>query len=240
MNDLNNSIDHLDPKADRHLLRRIIGAYDSALVRAYCHCRFLIININILHILGLCMKGKMRILDIGCGFGLFGCYFAARYPGIQYHGLDLNENRMKAATLAAQRLGLTNARFECRDARSLNLHEMYDAVIMIDLMHHLPLEGKRHVFRTVQDHLAPGGCLIIKDVMRRPAYKLFFTWALDVLMTKSFEMWYWNPRDFREAVDPAFSVNLYPISDWLPYPHIVYLFDSATAPPAESFAASPS
>lgn len=51
-----------------------------------------------------------------------------------------------------------------------------------------------------------------------------FTWLLDVLMTRSFDMWYWDPQTYRDAVDPAFDVETYPISDWLPYPHIVYLF----------------
>lgn len=54
------------------------------------------------------MRGKRRVLDIGCGFGLFGCYFSAVYPEISYHGYDLNPARIDMARLAAQRLGLAN------------------------------------------------------------------------------------------------------------------------------------
>src|SRR5215211_5835059 len=81
-------------KEHRRLLRRIIDAYDSRIVRAYCFFRFIIININMLHILSLCMRGKTRILEIGCGFGLFGCYFGARNPRLEYHGIDLSEGRI--------------------------------------------------------------------------------------------------------------------------------------------------
>jgi len=74
----------------RRLLRRIIRAYDSLLVRAYCVVRFQIINLNMLHILSLCLRGRTRVLEVGCGFGLFGCYFAARDSRGLYHlRLDL-------------------------------------------------------------------------------------------------------------------------------------------------------
>ena len=70
----------IDIEADRRraraehqaLLRRIIAVYDSPVIRAYCTIRFLIINIDILQIIGLGMRDKRRVLEIGCGFGLFG------------------------------------------------------------------------------------------------------------------------------------------------------------------------
>ena len=65
----------------------------------------------------------------------------------------------------------------------------------------------------------------MKDVTRRPAWKLFFTWALDAIMTRGFDMWYWDPHQVRSAVHPAFGMEVYPVSDVLPYPHVVYLFE---------------
>lgn len=208
----------------RNLLRSIIGAYDSLIVRAYSFIRFVIININILHILHLSMKGKKRVLEIGCGFGLFGCYFALRDPEIRYHGIDVNEGRIEMARAAASRLGITNARFETGDARgALNLDDEYDAILMMDLLHHLPAEGKENVLESVTSRLSDDGRLVIKEITRRPRWKLFFTWLLDVLMTRGFDMWYWDPADVRSALGPGFDLEIYPIADWLPYPHVVYL-----------------
>lgn len=219
----------------RRLLRRIIRAYDSTLVRVYCVIRFQIINLNMLHILSLALRGKTRVLEVGCGFGLFGCYFSARDPRVVWHGLDLNSGRIEMARTAAERLGLRNTRFSVADAREhLELDETYDAVVMMDLLHHIPDESKRQLLDLVLSRLAPGGVLIIKDVTRRPAWKLFFTWLLDVAMTRGFEMWYWTPAQFRNAIDPGFEMEAYPISDWLPYPHIVYLVSAPmTSPSAE-------
>ena len=209
----------------RALLRRIIAAYKSRLVRAYCYVRFIIININMLHILSLCMRGKRRVLEIGCGFGLFGCYFAARNGNLRYHGIDINAGRIDMARSAARDLGLQNVRFDCSDARGdLDLETQYDVIIMMDLMHHLSDEAKANLLRTVLPRLAPDGRVIFKEINRKPAWKLFFTWLLDVLMTGGFDMWYWSPRQFRTAMDSSFALEIYPISDWLPYPHVVYLF----------------
>lgn len=210
----------------RRLLRRIIKAYDSRVVRAYSVVRFQIINLNMLHILSLCLRGKKRVLEVGCGFGLFGCYFAARDPRVQWHGLDLSAGRIDMARSAAARLGLANVQFSVADAREALEFEddNYDAVVMMDLIHHIPDPSKKQLLDAVLARLAPGGVLIIKDVTRRPRWKMAFTWLLDVAVTRGFDMWYWSPAQFRNAIDERFEMEAYPIHDWLPYPHIVYVF----------------
>ena len=211
----------------RRLLRRIIQAYDSTLVRAYCVIRFQIINLNMLHVLSLCLRGKRRVLEIGCGFGLFGCYFAARDRRVQWTGLDLDAGRIDMARKASARLGLNNTDFAVADAREhLNINERFDAIVMMDLLHHIPDDAKRQLLDTVLDRLAPDGVLIIKDVTRRPWWKMAFTWILDVLMTRGVDMWYWSPEQFRKVIDGRFGMETYPIHDWLPYPHIVYVINS--------------
>jgi 2-polyprenyl-3-methyl-5-hydroxy-6-metoxy-1,4-benzoquinol methylase len=105
------SRDNLSFRNYEQLLTHIVEAYDSRVIRVYSKVRFAIININILHILALCLRGKRRILDVGCGFGLFGCYFSALYPEISYCGLDLDSKRINMANQAAKRLDLNNATF---------------------------------------------------------------------------------------------------------------------------------
>jgi SAM-dependent methyltransferase len=211
------------------LLSRIVETFDSRLVRIYCKARFLIININILHILALCLRGKSRVLDIGCGFGLFGCYFSALHPEISYCGFDLNPRRVAMARKAASKLGLKNATFHCGDARQLDIDDQFDAIMMLDLMHHINDDSKRILVKTCADHLAADGRLIIKDVTTHPIFKIGFTWALDVIMTRGFEMWYWGEREFHTLFSKYFNrVDTFPLTDWLPYPHIVYLCENST------------
>lgn len=52
--------------------------------------------------------------------------------------------------------------------------------------------------------------------------------ALDALMTRGFDMWYWDEQQFHTRLRPHFSrIETYPIADWLPYPHIVYLCENS-------------
>lgn len=225
-------------------LEEIVRAYDSWIIRNYCRARFVIININILHILSLCLRKKQRVLDIGCGFGLFGCYFAKLYPDISYLGIDSDPQRVKMANLAARRLGLENAVFEHGDARDLTLGAQFDAIMMVDLMHHIDDASKRSLLETCVNHLDPEGALIIKDVTTHPFAGIAFTWVLDVLMTQGFDMWYWNETQFHSALGEHFGrIDTFPISDWLPYPHIAYLADGLKRPLGlltEAYRGSPS
>lgn len=219
----NRSINLL-PYDYKRFLSQIVDAYDSTIIRAYCKARFMIININILQMLGLCLRGKRRILDVGCGFGLFGCYFAAMYPEIQYKGYDLNPERINKAQNAAKKLGLNNVEFACGDARDLEINDEFDAIFMVDLLHHIDDEAKANLLETCAAHLAEDGRLVIKDVTTHPFPKIAFTWALDVLMTHGFDMWFRNEKFFYDTLSQHFNrVEMYPIVDWLPYPHVIYL-----------------
>jgi 2-polyprenyl-3-methyl-5-hydroxy-6-metoxy-1,4-benzoquinol methylase len=211
----------------KKFLSSIVDVYDSTLIRAYCKARFTIININILQMLALCLRGKRRILDVGCGFGLFGCYFSAMYPEISYCGYDLDAGRIEQATRAAAKLGLKNVEFHCGDARDLQIDDEYDAVMMVDLLHHIDDAAKQNLIEICASHLADDGRLIIKDVTTHPFPKIAFTWALDVLMTRGFEMWFRDEKHFYELFSKHFNrVEMYPIVDWLPYPHVIYLCEN--------------
>jgi hypothetical protein len=44
-------------------------------------------------------------------------------------------------------------------------------------------------------------------------------------------MWYWDEERFYAALRGSFNrIDNYPIADWLPYPHIVYLCENVEPP----------
>lgn len=218
----------MDLAGRQQVTQRIISAYPPGLVRGYARARFTIINSTILNMLGLALRGRRRIVEIGCGFGLFGCYFSSLDPEVEYHGFDIDAGRIAMAQAAAAKLGLTRARFEIGDARApLALGSGHDAVLMMDLLHHVPDTTKRELLSAVTNALAPGGLLVIKDIVPRPWPKLAFTWILDVLMTQGFDMWYWDEGRFAAALPGGWTLESYPMGDWLPYPHVLMLGQQA-------------
>jgi 2-polyprenyl-3-methyl-5-hydroxy-6-metoxy-1,4-benzoquinol methylase len=230
--DLREELFSAAPYEHKKIISCIIDAYDSRIIRAYCKSRFTIININMLDIFFLGLQGKNRLLEVGCGFGLFGCYLATLNPRLVYRGYDLNPRRIEMANLAAARLGLDNVTFHCADARELNVEEQFDSAMFVDLMHHVDDQTKNRLLTMVAERLTPEATLIIKDVTTHPSFKIGFTWALDVLMTQGFDMHYWNESQFHGLLHRHFkSIKTLPIVDWLPYPHIVYICDSPIGSP---------
>jgi SAM-dependent methyltransferase len=201
----------------------VIDCYDVSLVRAYCRVRFRIINRQFLDEIGQYLPTHGHVLEVGCGFGLFGLYFARCYPGLSFVGVDLDGERVRMARRAAARLGVTNAVFHQGDARDLGLDQEFDAVYLLDVLHHVPVEEVRGILTHLRDHLGPRGALLIKDVDDRPWLPMAFTWLLDVLMTRGRLPHYWDPSRMVTLLRSlGFQVFCHSVRDVLPYPHRVF------------------
>lgn len=205
-------------------VRSVIGAYDDWIVRGYCWGRFGILRQRFLDEIGQYLPARGRVLDIGCGFGLFSLYYATVRPDLTLHGLDRNPRRIEMARAAAARLGLANARYEVGDARDFRGGEMFDAAYMLDIVHHVPPEAVRPLLEQLAKVLPAGGRLVIKDVDSRPAYKRWFTHALDRVMDPRSPVRYWSGDELQPLIEEVgFRVYRHLMVDFLPYPHVLYV-----------------
>jgi 2-polyprenyl-3-methyl-5-hydroxy-6-metoxy-1,4-benzoquinol methylase len=209
----------------RAAIRSIIDNQPSWIVRAYSRVRFSILHQEILDQIGQYFRAQARILDLGCGFGLFSLYYALTGPGRDIVGVDRNAARIDMANSCARALGVRNVRYVAQDALEFRGKESFDAIYMLDLIHHLPREQVRPFLAELRSILRPGGLLVIKDVAHRPHYKRLFTLALDRAMVGLHEaIYYWPPDDLVELVQGlGFDVKRHPIKDILPYPHMLYV-----------------
>jgi SAM-dependent methyltransferase len=205
-------------------MRRIVRAYDDPIIRAYCTIRFMILRQRFLFEIGQYLPASGRLLDLGCGFGLFALYFAMRSPTISVHGFDLNERRIQAARRAAAVLGLQNVQFEVADATAFRFVEPIAAAYMLDLIHHIPVASVRPLMETIAANLTPGGRLLVKDIEPANSCKLAFTWVLDKMMDYKAPVRYWAPQEVQPLLESiGFTVYQHRMIDYLPYPHILYI-----------------
>lgn len=214
------------PMAQRRKhLRRMVGVYPSLMLRTYCRIRLLIMGPRFLDVIGRYLPDRGDVLEIGCGFGLSGLYFAGLHPDRVIHGYDLDEGRVATAAAAAESLGLTNASFAFGDAADLTLERRFDAAYAIDIIHHLPREAVPRFLENIHERLQPGGRFLIKDVDHTPAYKRWVSWITDRVMVGWDEpLYYWPVAELRTALQRAgFTVRTYPMPDILPYPHVLYV-----------------
>ena len=202
----------------------IVGAYDDWIVRAYCWGRFWILRQRFLDEVGQYLPRRGRVLDLGCGFGLFSLYYASVHPSIEVEGIDLNARRIAMARDAAARLGLTNVRYEVGNATEFRGGRAFDAAYMLDIIHHIPPDTVRPLLDQLLRVLPVGGRLLIKDVDSSPAWKRWFTHALDRLMDPRAPVRYWSAAELQGLLEEVgFTVYRHLMVDILPYPHILYV-----------------
>jgi len=206
-------------------ISRIIRAYDDWIVRSYSRCRFLIMRERFLDEIGQYLPLEGRVLDVGCGFGLFSLYYASTRRGLHIDGFDLNGSRIALAQRAAERLNVRNVRYEVRDARSVETRiDGYAAAYMLDIIHHIPFEAAEPLLRRVAASLRVGGVLLVKDVDTRPAYKRLFTRALDWVIDPAAPVRYWKASEMQALLEKVgFCVRRHQMKDLLPYPHVLYI-----------------
>jgi 2-polyprenyl-3-methyl-5-hydroxy-6-metoxy-1,4-benzoquinol methylase len=102
--------------------------------------------------------------------------------------------------------------------------EHFDAVYMLDIVHHISAEAVGPLLDQVAKVLPEGGLLLIKDVDRTPAYKRWFTLALDKVMDPGTPVRYWGSEELTALLsESGFAVRRHLMVDFLPYPHILYI-----------------
>jgi 2-polyprenyl-3-methyl-5-hydroxy-6-metoxy-1,4-benzoquinol methylase len=211
-------------RAPAKAIRDIVGSYDDLVIRMYSRVRFTILRQIFLEEIGQYLPRNGRILDLGCGFGLFSLYFASLGPERRITGIDQNERRVALARASAERLGLSNVDYHVGDGLDWNSGESFDAIYLLDLVHHLPKESVPGFLERLRGRLRPGGVLVLKDIENRPWWKVMFTLALDRLMVGTEPIHYWSPTELAGVLEGlGFQVVRHRMRDFLPYPHIVYV-----------------
>lgn len=191
--------------------------------RTYATIRFSILRPKLLSVMDLLLPDEGRILDIGCGFGLFAAYFAQTQPARRIVGVDPDVKRIEMARHVAKQIGLADNTFYAEDARTASLDGQYAGAYVLDVMHHIPEHEQVALLERLRDQLLPRGVLVIKDITTEPKFGLEFTRLLDRLMIGWEEpLYYRHHRDWAAILTKlGFHVRMVRVPDVLPYPHVV-------------------
>ena len=192
--------------------------------RAYANVRFSILRPKLLSVMDLLLPDEGRILDVGCGFGLFASYFGQMQPRRRIVGVDPNARRIELARRVAGSVGLGGREsFHVGDVRDAELVGPFEGIYVLDVMHHIPEADQLPVLERLRDLLVPGGVLVIKDITTEPHYQLLFTKLLDRVMVGMNEpLAYRHHRAWGELLASlGFKVRMVRVPDVLPYPHVV-------------------
>jgi SAM-dependent methyltransferase len=100
-----------------------------------------------------------RILDAGCGKGVFTFAAARAFPQALVVGADSSSELVQRNRMLAERLGIKNIRFETQDLMRLDAQQAYDLIIATDILEHV--ENDRGLLRRFFEALRKDGRLVL-------------------------------------------------------------------------------
>lgn len=117
---------------------------------------------------------KSQILDIGCGTGPLLFHLLGLGKVRSGLGIDVSKDAIALANQTWQRLQSENVgvtmNFGTPEEGQDNAQK-WDVVLMIDVIHHIPVEQQKEFLFQAMHKVAPGGIFVYKDMCRRPWWK---------------------------------------------------------------------
>jgi len=122
-----------------------------------------------------------RILEIGCGHGLFSAYAALAEPGRDVLGVDIDVDKIGYGAAAAEGVdGL-----ELRVAPDGAVPDgPWDAVVVVDVLYLLPADAQRRLLTEAVARLAPSGVVVVKEMGTTPRWKARWNTFQETLSVK--------------------------------------------------------
>ncbi|MBO9555659.1 class I SAM-dependent methyltransferase [Cellulomonas sp.] len=122
-----------------------------------------------------------RVLEIGCGHGLFSAYAALAAPGREVLGVDIDADKVAHGRAAVQGV----KRLELDVAPDGAVPEgPWDAVVVVDVLYLLPAQAQRRLLTEAASRLAPEGVLVIKEMGTTPRWKARWNTFQETLSVK--------------------------------------------------------
>ena len=144
-----------------------------------------------------------RMLEIGCGHGLFAGYAALSEPGRTVVGVDIDAGKIACARAAARQLdrGPDEGRLTFDRAESGAVPPgPWDGIAVIDMLYLLPRAQQRVLLSEAIAELAPGGVLVIKEMGTVPRWKVRLNTWQETISVRLLHLTAGSAFDF---VDPA-------------------------------------
>jgi 2-polyprenyl-3-methyl-5-hydroxy-6-metoxy-1,4-benzoquinol methylase len=164
----------------------------------------------------------LPLLDIGCGIGLLGQYLYAQGCLRQYLGVDHDPRKIAAGQRALGRAGLESL-LQLRCADGTTAASVQGHVALLDVLHYLPEVRQRALLDHAIHQLAPGGMLIVRNVLREPNWRYQVTRVAEFFLRISGWMrigaqHYPSADELRAPLEAAgLQVVIRPLHGHLPY-----------------------
>lgn len=161
-----------------------------------------------------------RILDMGCSSGHFTTALQNTYPDAQITGIDLSAQMLRHALRTANANGW-NWKLYQRLAEDCGFPDnSFDLVASFIILHEMPADAIRKLFKEAFRVCAPGGDMIMSDVTRYKDMDKLGVWRADRLATFGGEP-FWRESASLDLAEIASEAGFVDVKAEGIYPHVV-------------------
>jgi len=202
-------------------ISNITKLYSSFSDKLYIYLRYIILPF---YLIEKYIPKKGKIVDIGCGHGAFSIYLALKEKSREIIGLDFNKKRIESANKAAS--NLKNVKFYSKDFIKDPAITKTEAIILIDLLHHVPYNTQKDLLEDCFKKIKKGGELIIKDISDKPRWKYYHNYLHDKLLSGQTDLFFIQPKKVKNLLtEVGFRIKINSkkinVSIINPYPHYI-------------------
>ena len=116
-------------------------------------------NMLQLYIERLDIKNNQKILDLGCGWGSFSLYAAAKFPNSTFVAVSNSNDQIEFINNTAAARSLENIKAIKQDMNNLSLDESFDRIISIEMFEHMRNYGA--LLKKLRNHLHNDGKMFV-------------------------------------------------------------------------------
>jgi 2-polyprenyl-3-methyl-5-hydroxy-6-metoxy-1,4-benzoquinol methylase len=173
------------------------------------------------------MPASGRMLDVGCGHGLFANALALGSASREVLGVDPSGSKISVARASSN--GLPNVRYQQGLVQDVQ-DGTFDGISILDVLYLLPVEEKLAVLRACRERISPNGVLVVKTNDTRPPWKYRVARLQEQLMTGlgltmgHGELHFMSREQNAGLLELAgFHPRIVDLNNWLPYPHVMFV-----------------
>lgn len=145
-----------------------------------------------------------RILDLGCGFGVFSYLFAFKYPNATIISIDPSKDRIELAEDVF--LKPKNLRFHLGKIGNL-VEGNFDSIMLIDTIYLLSEEELINTLKMCHEKTKQGGTLIIKTMNKNRFFRSLLTILVPLLFNGVISLSSLLPNKMRKVIAKIFGLR---------------------------------
>ncbi len=167
------------------------------------------------------LKGK--VIDIGCGYGLFTHLLFLKSFHRNVIGIDWSVKRIEIAQKTVQ--NRSNIQFYNQNIGDIKL-DKFQSIVMIDVLHHLPIQVQQSLLLKSFKGLNDKGRLIILDVDKVPRWKYLCAKTIDRLLNISKPLYYHSSKELSDMLtNIGFKVKTIAMNKGIPLADVLFICD---------------